>query len=312
MEFAIFTPAAPAYVGTSPPHKLAARSFHEISLDLAVFPRVAYRRSNLDWSAAPLDEEAPGDGVWIDAWELGGRRYSHWLFDVWPKLHALSRLGALQGAGIVVNDCGPALRAATLAPLGVDPGRVRLVDAAGVEVCAERALRVGSCREVLYTPPWIIDAVRGAFLPAGAPPRGRRRLYVTRAGAARRRVVNEDALRELAAARGFETVALETLSLAETAALMSEAEMVLAPHGAGLANIVFCPPDCRVVEFFSHHISPEYWLLAARMGLDYACVECAAPDGNYLYQLPEKARRDRVLCNPVDIVADLARIASVI
>lgn len=312
MEIAVFTPDAPAYVGTSPSHKLASRPFHEISLDISTFPRVAYRRSNQDWSAVPLDQDAPGDGVWVDAWEIGGRRYSHWLFDVWPKLQALSRLGALRGAGVIVNDCGAALRSATLGQLGIDPGRVRLVEAAGVEVAAERALRVGPCREVLYTPPWIIDAVRSAFLPAGAPPKGRRRLYVTRAGAHRRRVVNEDAVRELAAARGFETVALETLSLAETAALMSEAEMVLAPHGAGLANIVFCPPDCRVVEFFSHHISPEYWLLAARMGLDYVLVECAGPDGTYLYQLSPQAQRDRALCNPVDIVADLERIGSVI
>jgi capsular polysaccharide biosynthesis protein len=312
MEFAAFTPDAPAYVGTSPSHKLASRPFHEISLDVQAFPRVAYRRSNQDWSAAPLGEDAPGDGVWIDAFELGGRRYSHWLFDVWPKLHAMKALGALDGAQVIVNDCGAALRSATLAPLGLDAGRVRLVDTSGVEVAAERALRIGPCREILYTPPWIIDAVRSSFLPKATPARGRRRLYITRAGAERRRVVNEAAVRELAEAHGFETVALETLSLADTAALMSEAEAVLAPHGAGLANIVFCPPGCRVVEFFSHHISPEYWLLAARMGLDYACVECAAPDGSYLHQLSDRAQRDRALCNPVDIVADLQRIGSVL
>jgi capsular polysaccharide biosynthesis protein len=311
MEFAAFTPPAPRFVGTSPSHKLASRPFHELSLDLAGFPQVRYRRSDTETSAVPLDE-AVGEGVWIDAWELGGRRYSHWLFDVWPKLQAMRRLGVLEGAAVIVNDCGERLRRETLGVLGVDEGRVRLVDRAGVEVDAERALRIGPLREVLYTPPWIIEAVRSAFLPAGAPARGSRRIYVTRAGAARRRVTNEAALLELARGRGYEPVALETLSLAEAAALMSQAEAVLAPHGAGLANIVFCPPGCRVVEFFSLHISPEYWLLAARMGLDYSIVECAAPDGRYLHQLSRAQASDRAACNPVDIVADLQRIGSVI
>lgn len=312
MEFAAFTPPAPAYVGTSPSHKLASRPFHELSLDIQAFPQVRYRRSDTATSATPLDDDVAGAGVWIDAWAPGGRRFSHWLFDVWPKLEAMKRLGVLDGAGVIANDCGAQLRGETLAALGVEPGRVRLVDRDGVEVEAGRALRIGPLREVLYTPPWIIEAVRSAFLPAGSPAQGGRRLYVTRAGASRRRVVNEAALLELARGRGYEPVALETLSLKEAAALMSEAEAVLAPHGAGLANIVFCPPGCRVVEFFSLHISPEYWLLAARMGLDYAIVECAAPDGRYLHQLARAEASDRAACNPVDIVADLARIGSVI
>lgn len=312
MEFAAFTPPAPRYIGTQPSHKLASRPFHELSLDLETFPHVRYRRSDTEASAEPLDDDAQASGVWIDAWALGGRRFSHWLFDVWPKLFAMQQLGALGGAGVIVNDCGAGLREETLAALGVDPARVRLVDRAGVQVEAERALRIGPIREVLYTPPWIIEAVRSAFLPAGAPAHGSRRLYITRAGAGRRRVANESALLELAKSRGYEPVALETLSLKEAAALMSEAEAVLAPHGAGLANIVFCPPGCRIAEFFSLHISPEYWLLAARMGLDYAIVECAAPDGRYLHQLTRAEAADRAACNPVDIVADLERIASVI
>lgn len=311
MEFAAFTPDAPAFVGASLSHKMQSRPFHELSLDVQAFPHVRYRRADAETSAVPLDDEA-GQGVWIDAWELGGRRFSHWLFDVWPKLQAMQQLGVLDGAGIIANDCGERLRDETLGALGVDPARVRLVDRAGVEVQAERALRIGAVRQVLYTPPWIIEAVRGAFLPKGAPARGTRKLYITRAGAGRRRVANEAALVELARARGYEVVALETLSLRQSAELLSQAEAVLAPHGAGLANIVFAPPNCRVVEFFSLHISPEYWLLAARMGLDYTLVECAAPDGRYLHQLTHAQATDRAACNPVDIVADLQRLAGVI
>ena len=40
------------------------------------------------------------------------------------------------------------------------------------------------------------------------------------------------------------------LSFAETVRLWSSASLVVAPHGAGLANLMFCPPGATVVELF--------------------------------------------------------------
>lgn len=308
---ALFIPSRPAFIGASLPAKLTPRRCRDLPMACQLFHAVSYRRTKRHLAVEPLATGATTQGSWIDAWQRGGDRFSHWLFDVWPKLHAWRAMGGEAEPNLIINDCGERLRQETFSALNLIPRRLVLTDKKSAAVAADVVLRLEGGRDGLYTPPWIIEAVRGAFL-AGAPHAGRRRLYISRAGAARRKVSNEPELVDLLAGRGFQVVELEKLGLREAAMLFSEAEAVVAPHGAGLANIVFCPEDCRVVEFFSHHISPEYWLLAARMGLDYVSIECPAPDGRRLSDLPEELANDRDLCNPIDIVADLQAIAAAI
>lgn len=80
---------------------------------------------------------------------------------------------------------------------------------------------------------------------------------------------------------GFTTIHLEDLSVSEAAHLLVQAEMVIAPHGAGLANMVFCRPGALLLECYGWHISQEYWITAQTMGLDYYNLACPGPDGRY-------------------------------
>jgi capsular polysaccharide biosynthesis protein len=89
-------------------------------------------------------------------------------------------------------------------------------------------------------------------------------------------VLGEEALRAELEARGFVTVRLEECERAEQIAIFQEAKEVVAPHGAGLANLVFCAPGTRVVELFARdYVNPCDWRLAALGGLDYRAVVAA-------------------------------------
>ncbi|MBI4553232.1 MAG: glycosyltransferase family 61 protein, partial [Candidatus Latescibacteria bacterium] len=69
---------------------------------------------------------------------------------------------------------------------------------------------------------------------------------------------------------GFEKHVLRGLSVKEQAALFASATVVIAPHGAGLANLVFCSPGTKVIELFSPSWpQPTYWELSHCLGLDY-------------------------------------------
>lgn len=69
---------------------------------------------------------------------------------------------------------------------------------------------------------------------------------------------------------GFESVVCEELSFLEQIQLFSQAEVVIAPHGAGLSNLVFCPPSTKVLEIFSSaYIGLCYWYLSHSNKLDY-------------------------------------------
>jgi hypothetical protein len=79
------------------------------------------------------------------------------------------------------------------------------------------------------------------------------RIYISRnkLNTRRRIVVNEDELSEVIAPYGFKTVYMEQISLKEQIALMSRANVLITPHGAGMVHTLFMPPQSLVIELFA-------------------------------------------------------------
>jgi len=73
-----------------------------------------------------------------------------------------------------------------------------------------------------------------------------RKIYISRQGSLTRRVLNHDQL--LLALKGWETVSLEKISIAEQIKIFSQASHILAPHGAGLVNLIWCKTGTKVTE----------------------------------------------------------------
>ena len=86
---------------------------------------------------------------------------------------------------------------------------------------------------------------------AGANRRGhrRRRLWISREqfDAPKRRVANIAELEHVLVGAGLERVSLERMSASEQIEMFADAELVVGVHGAGLANMIFCPADCRLL-----------------------------------------------------------------
>jgi capsular polysaccharide biosynthesis protein len=75
---------------------------------------------------------------------------------------------------------------------------------------------------------------------------------------------------------GFVLIEIESLSWPEQVALFSNAEVVLAPHGAALVNAAFCEPETLIAEIGTRAGYKEFYLrLAASTGLRYRFVEAA-------------------------------------
>jgi hypothetical protein len=104
---------------------------------------------------------------------------------------------------------------------------------------------------------------------------GARRIYVSRRDARKRRVANEDELIAALSGLGVEPVTLADRSFAEQVALFAETETVIGPHGAGLANLLFAPPDTRLVELqLESDIRSHYRQLARQVGARYTSLVC--------------------------------------
>lgn len=120
-----------------------------------------------------------------------------------------------------------------------------------------------------------ISYLRRLYL--AAEPRNSRRalrhIYIDRRGSLARGLSNEDEIVDVLVERGFACVRLERLAMSEQARLFQDAEIVIAPHGAGLANMVFAAPGLRVIELIPDGVMNWcYRHLAAASGHEYDCV----------------------------------------
>jgi glycosyl transferase family 61/glycosyl transferase family 92 len=77
----------------------------------------------------------------------------------------------------------------------------------------------------------------------------RGRVYVSRRLTTARRVLNEAEVITTLRDFGFEPLCLEQMSLEEQIKVFRESEVIIGPHGAGLANIVFSNPGTTLIEF---------------------------------------------------------------
>lgn len=110
-----------------------------------------------------------------------------------------------------------------------------------------------------------------SFMPP-APGKGRC-LFISRSGARRRRILNENEILPLLEKHGFETVHPGKLTVAEQMKLFASASVIVSPHGAELTNLAFCPSGAKVIELFSpYYLNPCFKQIAAVRGLHHTAL----------------------------------------
>ena len=95
------------------------------------------------------------------------------------------------------------------------------------------------------------------------------RIYLSRSGALRRRVANEEALVESLRSFGFTTVRPETLSMREQVSLFQRAEVIVAPHGAALGGLIFAPRAKILVLYPERNPGEYFFTMARRVGAQH-------------------------------------------
>ncbi len=242
-----------------------------IQLDLSLGPFPKFVRDRVADDAATEQLQLDEAVVLLDPFpppNLG-----HFLLD------QISRLGLYRRAGAKVSQAtvvGPRLVAgfqqeiAARVAMGgwLSTDRIARVRVGRLWVSTEiRELQ----HPAQFCAPWVIDWVRGLLDAPAAP--GRRRLFISRADSTTRRIVNEDAVREVLASRGFETIVPGRMSYDEQLTAFREASHVIAGHGAALAHLAASASGTHVLEMFHPLYGTwAYAMLAQACGLKYAAL----------------------------------------
>jgi hypothetical protein len=99
------------------------------------------------------------------------------------------------------------------------------------------------------------------------------RVYLSRTDATTRRVRNFEQIRPILDAHGFEPYVLSDLDVSEQIALFTDADTVVAPHGAGLTNIVYAD-NLAILELFGDKKIGSFARLAEMLDHTYASLDC--------------------------------------
>jgi len=193
----------------------------------------------------------------------------HWVAESLPRLQLIQPwLEALDGLFI---------------PADTEPQLLESLEAMGVRRDQLIPLAIGDHYEPEYLliphycaglniPTWVPDYLQESLgLGRCDSTPQQRKLYISRADAGKRRLTNETQLLPLLENAGFEVVRLRKTSFLEQVRLFHQAAWVIAPHGAGLANVLYCKPGVRVMEITpSPKIEPHlFHSITACVGGDY-------------------------------------------
>jgi hypothetical protein len=231
----------------------------------------------------------------IDQWSHG---YFHWIADNLSKLSSFEAYQDVTGKrpSLIIEPDPPTWKTESLKLLGFDS-----------DDWIEWKCRIAHCGQLLvpshrrfnhYISPasiqWLRDRV---FQNIHQTRSDSLKIYISREDASQRKVLNEDEVTNFLSNYGFQTVLLSNLTFSEQVRIFSRADVVVAPHGAGLTNTIFSD-DITLVEFFGskkHSRSLCYYSIANTLGFDYYAFE-AEPQGDDIHIdldiIPNKALID--------------------
>ena len=204
----------------------------------------------------------------------GGNTYYHWMADLLPRVRLLELAGVkLEEIDFfVVNSCHLSFQRETLNLLGIPTHKI-IQNSQSPHIKAPKLVVPSLPGDVGVMSPWTCQFLRDSFLDKAATQRlpTPDRIYISRRHASYRRILNEDETIARLSPYGFVPIVLESLSFLEQVALFAHAKAIIAPHGAGLTNTLFCNPGTQLIEIFSPDmVSVNYWVVSNMIGLDYA------------------------------------------
>ncbi|WP_109832829.1 glycosyltransferase family 61 protein [Reichenbachiella versicolor] len=114
------------------------------------------------------------------------------------------------------------------------------------------------------------------------------KIYISREMAPSRNMENEAKFQKSLERLGFKVLHLEKLSFVDQVRAVKQASEVIAPHGAGLSNLVWGKKEKKVIEIFpSQYQNLCFARLAALKGHSYRSYACNRQDGKEMIPIDD-------------------------
>lgn len=226
--------------------------------------------------------------------QWGAQNYWHWMAESLARLSLVSDVP--DGTYYLVNSLQNNFVRQSLEIMGIDLAKCIEVDKIGSIFCRNLFLpsKMGDFDQkgLLF----LRDKIKKAITPNSDSPK---RLFISRS--ASRVVENESDVLDLLGRYGFTSVKCEKLSFVDQVKMFYNVEAVVAPHGAGLTNLLFAKDNTKVLELRStKYFGRTYYYLSNHLGFDYYSLYGKG-------EIPKTAEQVS-LCLSANMEIDLSRL----
>lgn len=204
-------------------------------------------------------------------YRAGWKNYYHWTTQCLLSIHSLMQEGVLDSALLAVPELG-GIQLRSLDLLGIDRQRLLTVR----PVSAIRARRFTATNAMFASTahrfPHELKKMASALKSSASLERADSRpaIYISRLDSHRRKMRNEEDVITALEKLGVQPVSMTGKTLDDQISIISNARLIVAPHGAGLTNILYAAPGAHLYELFSASYTVNcYQALAQAVGIGY-------------------------------------------
>ena len=211
------------------------------------------------------------------------KNYFHWLYDVLPRIGIYEKSYNKENINFYLfPDIDLKFQKETINLLGIKKK----------QILSSRIFRHIVCDQIIVTdhpynftnntlvdqenvPSWISSWLREKFLTNQND--HSQKIYIDRSdyenNFENRGIVNEDALKKMLNNFGFKFIKLANISFSDQVKIFNSAKIIIGLHGAGLANLAFCKPQTKVIEFRTLSTPSLYENIAKKNNLEYISLK---------------------------------------
>jgi len=205
--------------------------------------------------------------------------YFHWIIEIFPRLHLLEKTGIECDKYII--SCSRPFQNELLKYTNIPehkfidnaPNRLIQADELIIPDMINNSIKIENENGIYYNAKYLPDWVSRYYEQFVWPHLKKtepKRIFIGRNPTKHRKLENESEVMDILSGYGFEKYLLEELTVKEQAELFYNAEFVIAPHGAGLVNLLFSQNKTKVLELFSEeYLCNNLQIIAKAKSQDY-------------------------------------------
>ena len=218
----------------------------------------------------------------------GNDNYSHWLYDVLPRIALCENVINLSKIDYYL---APSLKnnyqKETLELLGINKNQLissenyRHFESSKLIVSDHPYCISGSAtKDIMNIPQWISRWLREKLLITKKNEmKFPKKFYIDRSDSKSntrhlRKIINENEVKDLLKKNGFEFIQLGKLNFKDQTKIFNNADIIVGLHGAGFANLCFCEQKTKIIELRGLSSGTQYKNLADKNKLEYQAISC--------------------------------------